>query len=115
MGIGDAHAVTLSPPGGSARPSWPRDTVRNVDLANFARSAAVTPPDGLRGQRNRLRARVHSLWTTLSTPVDNFTYRAQRSPEKPTGPATLARDEPCDSSVPLTPAIAPGAKRSRLA
>jgi len=30
-GIGDTRAVTLSPPGGSAGPSLPREPVRNVD------------------------------------------------------------------------------------
>jgi hypothetical protein len=51
-GIGDARAVTLSPLTASAGPSRPLETFRNVDLANFARSAAVPPPERVRVQRN---------------------------------------------------------------
>src|SRR5919107_2967186 len=79
-GIGDARAVTLSPPGASAGGCWPPGTPCADVFPNFARSTAVPHTSEVRAQRNR--DVVHSLWTTLSTPVDNVTQARRRTSEK---------------------------------
>src|SRR4029450_10017995 len=97
-GIGDARAVTLSPPDASAGGSSPPETSCADVFPNFARSTGVPHPQGVRAQRNR--DPVHSLWTTSSTPVDNGTHARRRTREKQKGPQRRGATDP---AVPRTP------------